>query len=42
MMTPELGRLREEIEQIDRKLIEIIADRVRLAREVGKEKRTAG
>ena len=42
MMTPELGRLREEIEQIDRRLIEVIAERVRLAREVGKEKRAAG
>lgn len=42
MITPELGRLREEIEQRDRALIETIADRVRLAREVGKEKRAAG
>lgn len=42
MITPELGRLREEIEHLDRKLVEMIADRVRLARDVGKEKRAAG
>ena len=41
-MTPELGRLREQIEQLDRALIELIADRVRLAREVGTEKLAAG
>jgi monofunctional chorismate mutase len=38
----ELARLREEIERIDRTLIELIARRVRLAREVGAAKRTAG
>ena len=42
MITPELSRLREEIEKIDSSLIELIADRVRLAREVGTEKRAAG
>lgn len=42
MMTPELGRLREKIEDLDRALIGLIADRVRLAREVGTEKRAAG
>jgi chorismate mutase len=41
-MTSELGRLREQIEQLDRALIELIADRVRLAREVGTEKLAAG
>ena len=41
-MTPELGRLREKIESVDRSLIELIADRVRLAREIGTEKRAAG
>lgn len=38
----ELGRLREEIEHIDRTMIELIAQRVRLAREVGAAKRAAG
>src|SRR5437773_1743514 len=38
----ELSRLREEIERIDRTLIELIAERVRLAREVGVTKRAAG
>jgi chorismate mutase len=42
MITPELGRLREQIEQVDRALIELIARRVRLAREVGTEKLAAG
>ena len=42
MITPELGRLREKIEGIDRELIELIAARVRLARDVGTEKRAAG
>jgi chorismate mutase len=37
-----LSRLREEIERIDRTLIELIAQRVRLAREVGVAKRAAG
>jgi chorismate mutase len=38
----ELSRLRQEIERIDRTLIELIAERVRLAREVGVTKRAAG
>ncbi len=38
----ELARLRGEIERTDRTLIELIAERVRLARQVGKLKRTAG
>ncbi|HUQ46962.1 MAG TPA: chorismate mutase [Gemmatimonadaceae bacterium] len=42
MITPELSRLREQIEQIDSSLVELIANRVRLAREVGIEKRAAG
>jgi chorismate mutase len=41
-MTTELGRLREQIEQLDRALIDLIAQRVRLAREVGTEKVVAG
>jgi chorismate mutase len=42
MIPSELGRLREQIEQVDRALVQLIADRVRLAREVGTEKRDAG
>jgi chorismate mutase len=38
----ELSRLREEIARIDRTLIELIAERVRLARKVGVAKRAAG
>jgi chorismate mutase len=38
----ELARLREKIEDIDRTLIELMAERVRLAREVGVAKRAAG
>lgn len=38
----ELSRLREEIERVDRAMIELIATRVRLAREVGAAKRSAG
>lgn len=38
----DLARLREEIERIDRTLIGLIAERVRLAREVGAAKRAAG
>jgi chorismate mutase len=38
----ELGTLRERIEQIDRDLIDLIAERVRLARRVGVAKRAAG
>lgn len=37
-----LTQLREEIERIDRTLIQLIADRVRLARQVGAAKRAAG
>lgn len=42
MMSPELAKLREEIEALDRSLIELIAARVRLAREVGAAKAQAG
>jgi chorismate mutase len=41
-MPAEMERLREEIEAIDRSLIELIARRVDLAREVGRAKRAAG
>jgi chorismate mutase len=40
--TAELARIRDEIEEIDRSLIELIAQRVRLARQVGAVKRSAG
>jgi chorismate mutase len=42
MTPPELSRLREEIERLDRQLIQVMADRVRLARQVGAAKRAAG
>jgi chorismate mutase len=42
MGADEMDRLREEIEAIDRSLIELIARRVDLAREVGRAKRAAG
>ena len=42
MITPELARLREDIEQLDHALIRLIGDRVRLAREIGAAKRAAG
>jgi chorismate mutase len=38
----ELARIREEIEGIDRALIDLIAQRVKLARRVGAVKRAAG
>ncbi len=38
----ELLRVRGEIERIDRALIGLVAERVRLAREVGSAKRAAG
>lgn len=38
----ELLRIRDEIERIDRALIDLIAERVRLARRVGTVKRAAG
>lgn len=38
----ELRRIRDEIERIDRDLINLIAQRVRLARRVGLVKRAAG
>ena len=38
----ELARIRDEIEGIDRALIELVAKRVELARQVGAVKRTAG
>jgi chorismate mutase len=42
MIPPELARLREEIEGLDRALIQLVADRVRLARDVGAAKQAAG
>ena len=42
MMSPELAKLREEIETLDRSLVELIATRVRLARDVGDAKAKAG
>ena len=42
MASDEMERLRQEIESIDRQLIELVARRVDLAREVGRAKRTAG
>ena len=42
MTSDEMERLRQEIESIDRSLIELIARRVDLAREVGRAKRAAG
>ena len=38
----ELARLREAIEGIDHEIIRLIAERVRLAREVGAAKQAAG
>ncbi|MGQ0562034.1 MAG: chorismate mutase, partial [Gemmatimonadota bacterium] len=38
----DLTRLRDEIERIDRELVGLIAERVRLARAVGAVKRSAG
>ena len=42
MSRPDLERLREDIERTDGALIRLIADRMRLAREVGVTKRAAG
>ncbi len=38
----ELARIRDEIERVDRALVELVARRVQLAREVGAVKRAAG
>ena len=38
----DLQRLRAEIERIDREIVGLVAERVRLAREVGEAKRAAG
>ncbi len=42
MTLPELSQLRDEIERIDRQLIQVMAERVQLARRVGAAKRAAG
>lgn len=39
---PELARIRDVIEGLDRQLVALVAERVRLAREVGRLKRAAG
>lgn len=39
--SPDLIRMRGEMERIDRELIRLIAERVRLAREIGSAKRAA-
>jgi chorismate mutase len=39
MSTERIGELRDDIERIDRELVELIAERVRIAREVGATKR---
>lgn len=39
---PQLARLREEIERVDHELIQLMVNRVALAREVGVAKRAAG
>ena len=41
MTTSPLSRLREEIERVDTEIVRSIAERVRLAREVGEAKRSA-
>ena len=38
----ELARIREEIERIDREIVELIAERVALARQVGSIKQALG
>jgi chorismate mutase len=38
----EVDRARGEIERIDRQLVALIAERVRVAREIGRAKREAG
>lgn len=42
VIPPELSRLREQIEHLDRALVQLIAHRVRIAREAGTEKLAAG
>lgn len=42
MTGAEFARLREDIENVDRALIDLLARRVRLAREVGAAKQAAG
>lgn len=42
MSGPQLGRLREDIERIDRDIVQLIAERVRLAREAGAAKQASG
>jgi chorismate mutase len=40
--TPELARLREDIERVDQEIVCLIAERMRLARAVGIAKHDAG
>lgn len=42
MNAPQLSQLREDIERIDREIVQRIADRVRLAREAGAAKQASG
>lgn len=42
MSTPQLGRLRQDIERIDREIIQLIAERVRIARDAGTAKQASG
>lgn len=39
---PALAALREQLERVDRELVRLMAERVRLAREIGAAKRDAG
>lgn len=41
MSSERIGELRDDIERIDRELVGLIAERVRIAREVGATKREA-
>lgn len=39
---PDMDRLRERIEQVDAELVQLVAERVRLARRIGSVKHRAG
>jgi chorismate mutase len=40
--TPEVRRLRAEIDAVDRRIVELLAERLALARDVGRAKRASG
>ena len=42
MTAPDLVPLRDDIERVDRAIIQLVAERVRLARDIGAVKRAAG